>query len=877
MFAEWLRQLRTYLSGHNFDRELEEEIEFHRDMREQELLEQGLSPAEAKRQAGIAFGGVLAAREASRDSWGFAWLDSLGQDLRYGLRQLNRNRGFAATAILTIALGVGASAAIFTLVNAVLLRPLPYPEPDRIVVLNQDLHADYRLPRTPDLDLHHMKNEFHSFTDIGSRGRSGAHWRTPEGMQSVMALHVDSALLGLLGFQPALGRSFTTQDEQEGGNVVILTYATWLSRFGGDPAAIGSTMILSDEPFTIVGVAPPEFRVDWEFPFPAEIYTLVSRYAGYHTNNEGLNRWGYVARLRPGVSLEEARIEFETVYAAWLADQPSEWLRPAPEVRLLADEAFEYFRPKLWTLAGAGALVFLIVCANLAGLLLARGLARRKEIGLRASLGAARSRIARQLGVESALLALFGGAVGLLLCFWAFYGLQSALHFYLPRFEAATVDPQTLIFAAAAAVSCAALGGITPLLARSFSAPWHSLRSDSAGTNALHKGRRTADLLVVVQFALSLALVVGAGLLTRSFWNLIETDWGFDGDGLVAVSLQELPDVRGNVQALNNLADGFAAQVASVPGTSPVSLGSGPPVRGFVGARDVIIGDNREEPLPRIDLQPVAANYFEVMRIPILRGRPLLESDREGSPVVAVIDEAFANRNWPDVDPIGKSFAVGAGEGDFQSAEIVGVARHTFRNTLQQTVLPIAYVSYRQFPIHNPTAIFRVGQDPEALFPAIRRATAEFGADQPIRFWTVSEQMDYSYAEPRFYMALLSAFALLALALAAVGLYGVVAYSVRARTAEIGLRLAVGAAPAQILRLVLSRGIRLAAIGVVLGAALAWAGVRSIEGLLFGVGAADPLTIAAVCLLLFATSLLACWVPARRAASIEPVSALRQE
>jgi predicted permease len=876
MFAEWMRQLRTWLSRSRFEEELDEEMQFHRDMRQQELRETGLPPDEAKRQAIVSFGSTVNAREASNESWGLAWLDSLNQDLRYGLRQLNRNRGFAATAILTIALGVGASAAIFTLINAVLLRPLPYPEPDRVVVLNQDLHSDHRLQRTPDLDLHHMKDKFQSFSAIGSRGRSGANWQTSEGIQSLMALHVDPDLLDLLGFQPVLGRSFTAQDEQEGGNVVILTYATWLSRFGGDPAAIGSTMALSDGSFTIVGVAPPEFRVDWEFPSPAEIYTLVSRFSSYHTNNEGLNRWGYVARLRPGVSLEEARVEFGTAYAAWLANQPSEWLRPTPEVRLLSDEAFEYFGPKLWTLAGAGAFVFLIVCANLAGLLLARSVARRREIGVRASLGAARFRIARQLSVEAALLAFFGGAIGFVLCSWVFYGFKSILHFYLPRLEQASISPATLLFAAGASVLCAALGGMIPLLARSFSSPWNSLRSDASGTDARRKGRRTADVLVVVQFALSLALIVGAGLLTRSFWNLMQTDWGFDGDGLIAVMLQEPSEIRNDARALSALADELAERVASVSGVGDVSLSPGPPVRGFMNSQEIIVGEDMEDLRPKADLQPVAANYFELMRIPLLRGRPLLDSDDEGSPRVAVIDKTFAQRYWPDSDPLGQSFELRTEDG-FQPTVIVGVARRIFRNMLQNEAFPIAYLPYRQYRMHSPTVMLRSSQDLGVLIPAIRRATADLAQKQRIDVWTVAEQMDYSYAEPRFYMALLSAFALLALTLAAVGLYGVIAYSVRARTAEIGLRLAVGAAPGQVLRMVLRRGIRLAAIGLVLGAALAWAGVRSIEGMLFGVSAADPLTIAGVCLLLFATALLASWIPASRAASIEPVTALRSE
>lgn len=415
MFAEWMRQARAWLSSRRFDEDLDEEMQFHRDMREQELRGSGLSPQEAKRQANISFGRTLTIREESRESWGIAWLDSIGQDLRYGLRQLNRNRGFAVTAILTIALGVGASAAIFTLVNAVLLRPLPYPEPDRLFVLYEELHVNPRLA-TPDLDLHHIKNQLKSFSGIGAWARSSVNWRTAEEAILLQASAVDRDLLQVLGFQPALGRAFTLQEEREAANVIILSHATWVSRFGADSSVVGSTSIVDNEVATIVGVASPRFRIDWRTAVAPEAYTLISRNPAYRTNGQGHNSWRYIARLRPGVAPEQARAEWEGLQAAWVQDQPTDWLRQEPVFRPFVDETFEYYRPKLWTMAGAGSLVFLIVCTNLGGLLLARSVARRKEIGVRTSLGAARGRIARQLSVEVALLALLGGAAGLLLC-----------------------------------------------------------------------------------------------------------------------------------------------------------------------------------------------------------------------------------------------------------------------------------------------------------------------------------------------------------------------------------------------------------------------------------------------------------------------------
>jgi predicted permease len=813
-------------------------------------------------------------------------MQTLWQDLRYGSRMLLRQPGFTLIAVLALALGIGANTAIFSVVNAILLRPLNYSGSERLVMINHDY---------PKLDLKasvsavgytHYRDNAKSFENIAA----GTQWPTnltgtgdPERLAGMSVTH---SFFPMLGVTPAMGRAISPDDDQPGKNrVVILSDALWQRRFAGDRNIVGKTIMLDGENYNVIGVTAPGFQFGREFGQAVELWRPIAfppeLINPNNWRNEGLT---VIAKLKPGVPLSQAQSEMDTIaanirqtyFGAGDAADPKSWgllLRPLRE--LVVGE----IRPMLLVLVAAVGFVLLIACANVANLLLARAAMRGREMAVRAALGAGRLRVIRQLLTESMLLAVIGGALGV---GFAYGGVRLLLGFLgekIPRSQEIGVDAIVLLFTFGLSLATGVFFGLIPALQASKSDLHETLKE---GGRSVASRSAARNIFVVAEVAVSLVLLVGAGLMFKSFERLQQVNPGFRPQNLLTMQLS-LPGTkyREPVQ-IDNFFEQALGKIKSLPGVEGASVSTSVPMSGFGSSGSFRIEGRTTAPgemAPWGNRWGAGAEYFQTMGIPIIRGRYFDQRDVSESTPVAIIDETMQRKFWTNEDPIGKRITFQRdAQGNPLWREIVGVVGHVKQKGLEGESPVQYYIPTRQRPVQSVFLVARTGGDPVNFAPAVRSAIQSVDRELPVfRVTTMERLVAESMAQRQFAVILLGIFALVALVLASVGLYGVMSYSVAQRTNEIGVRMALGAQTMDVLGMVIRQGMKLALIGVVLGLLGAFALTRVIQTMLFNVSATDPLTYLSVPLLLGIISLLACLVPALRATRVSPNTALRYE
>jgi putative ABC transport system permease protein len=796
-------------------------------------------------------------------------MNSLLQDLRYGARMLLKKPGFTVVAVVTLALGIGANTAIFSVLHAVLLRPLPYPDADRIVRIDETEGRGGMGISPPNLLDFQQQN--HSFDHIAAY--SGGSFILTGGQEPlrVQSAQVSHNLFSLLRVKPLLGRAFSAAEEKPGQNLVaIIGYGLWKRRFGGDPSLVERQIVLDDKGYLVAGIMPPDF----EFPVQSdrvEVWVPLSFPADV-SNLRGAHYLDVVGRLKPNISPAQAHMDLETI-ARRIAEQFPKFVPGKMLVIPLKQDLVGKVQPYLLMLAGAVLLVLLIATANVASLLLARAAARQKEIAVRMALGASRSRLMRQFLTESLVLSLLGGVGGILLAMWGTEILTAIGPDDVPRLEAARVGTPVLLFALLTSVVTSVLFGLAPAWQAS-TQDLHSTLKEGGGRRASPPQQLVRKMLVVAEVTLALVLLCGAGLLIKTMWRLHSVHPGF-GPEKVVVAEVILPKTRypeGTHQSafFRQLIERIKTlpEVESAGGTTNLPLS---------GTNMVFLASVEGQPDSSFpaSFRSISPDYFQTMRIPLLQGRWFDERDAASGASVVVINETMARRSWPGEDPLGKRTKHGFKD---TVSTVVGVVGDVKYAGLDQQTKPELYAPFSQRPWGFMRIVARAKSDPASLAAAIRSQVRAIDKDQPVdKVTTMEAVVSASIAPRRFYMELLGIFAALALALATVGIYGIVSYSVAQRTQEIGIRVALGARGRDVLGLVLAEGLKLALLGVMLGLAGAFAATRVLTNLLFEVKPADPITFVAFSLLLAIVALLASYIPARRATKVDPMVALRCE
>jgi predicted permease len=870
--------------------EIEEELASHVQHRVDDLERSGLPRAEAQRRARIEFGGYQRFREECREAMGGHLLETVVQDVLVGLRMLRKSPGFTAVAVLTLALGIGGNTAIFSIVNDVLLNPLPFPQPDQLVALHES-KPHFEQGSISYSNFLDWQKDNRVFSGMAVARRYAFNLTGRGDAERVHAEFVTGDFFPLLGIQPVLGRTFTPAEEQAGaGPVALISEGLWRRKFDAARDVLGRTVTLDGRNYTIVGVVPATFHLRLPFFHEEDVYAPIRQWSNpiLMKRGAGLGIHG-IARLKPGVTLEQARANMDNVTRNLAAAFPDADGGISASVVPLKEQMVGDVRRTLLVLLAAVGFVLLIACVNVASLSLARSAGRSREFAVRTALGASRRRVVRQLLTESVLLGVAAGAAGLLPMVWGTRAAIRLLPSALPRAEEIGIDFRVLAFTTAISLLTGILFGLAPALKTSQADPHTTLKEGGRGVSGWHHG--ALGTFVVVEMALALVLLIGAGLMLRSLVRLWDVDPGFNPHNVLTFGLSLPPSMTGaspdRIRAAFREVDD---KLASTPGVKAVSQTWGA----------VPISDDDEQlfwiqgqskPATEDDMNwavdyIVEPDYLKVMETPLKRGRFLTPQDNERSPLVAVIDEVFARKYFPGENPIGKRITL---NNSGKTVEIVGVAAHVKQwgldlddtNSLRaQIYLPCMQMP-DDFVAMTPSGsgvMVRYQGSLSAAFDSIRRSSQQMSSQQAIYDdQTMESIISDSMAARRFAMILLGAFAALALGLASVGIYGVVAYVVGQRTQEIGIRMALGARQQDVLRLVLWQGTRLALLGVAIGLAVALTLSHLITGLLYGVSATDPATFAGLATVLIAIAVAACWIPARRAMRVDPVVALRYE
>jgi putative ABC transport system permease protein len=799
-------------------------------------------------------------------------MDTLLQDLRYGVRRLFADPAFTLIAVACLALGIGANTTVLTAVNTLLLRPLPYGDPDRLMSLytvapsgRADSHESLSYPDYRDWGtLDGALSATAAFTN-GTVNLGGI-----DEPQRLQAAYVTASLFPLLGVRTVLGRGFLAEEERA-GKVVVLSWDLWQSRFGGDRAALGAKVTIDGEPYTVVGVMQPGIR----FPETARLWLPLA--PGEAAESRGWRTYQGLGRLAPGVTVEQAASR-AAAKARELAERyPDADARRGGGVQPYREMFSRQVRPMMLIMLGAVSFVLLIACANVANLLLARGTTRRREIAVRLAVGAGRGRVVRQLLTESLLIALLGGVLGALLGTWGIDALTRSLPADLPFWMVFDVDGKVLLMTLAVSVVSALAFGLVPALRASDLDLVSELKDGGRGTTGVRAGRLQAAL-VVTQLALSVVLLVGATLMIRSFMRLHTVDPGFRAEGVLTLQTSlRGPRYPGDSTVARSY-ERLLERIGTLPGVAGAAAVSSLPVADCCGS-STFYPEGKDYPAgsaPEALSAAATPGYFATLRIPLLRGREFGAADRPGAPPVAIVNRVLAERAWPGEDPIGKRFRFGPNDSTWLT--VVGVAREVKYHKLNDEDLPQLYLAHAQSPWRTLSIVVRTAGDPASLTPAVRQAVRSIDPDLPLtRVQTMREVVRLRMFESRIYGGMFAVFALVALLLASVGLYGVMSYTVAQRTHEMGVRIALGALPGDVIRLMVARGARLTAVGLAIGVPAAFGLARVLRGALYGVSASDPATFAAIVALLSTVALLASYLPARRAARVEPMVALRSE
>ena len=884
----FIAMLRNLLHRERADRDLDAELRAHLDLLTEEKLHDGLSPADARRAARLELGGIEQVKEEVRGIRPGAWLDSFWQDLRFAARQVRRNPGFAALAILTLALGIGANTAIFSLVNAVLLRPLPYSHAERLYLIREVIPQWARFAPTvaanlPDFQI--WRQQVHSFEDVALAESTSAILGTAGAPVRIQGVRSSANLFDFLGVRPVQGRGFLPGEDNPGlGRVVVLSDALWRTRFHADPSLLGRSIILDGIPHLVVGILPPSFQLNAGLDGLSSVeshqdfFLPLDGPKSYERDLIGEFDFSAIARLKPGVTPAAALAELDSVQAQ-IAQQAHAGLdlkaRLLPLDAVVAGPA----RRGLIFLFAAVAAVLLIVCANLAGLLLARVPSRLREAAVRRALGASRLRLIRQLLAESVLLSLCGGVLG---AFLASLGLQWMVHLTvlnLPRLGEVRIDGRVLLFALLLTAVTGTLSGVLPAWRITRAQPFDALKSAGAATTHGLRIRRARQTLVGFEVGLATLLLILAGLFTASLARLLQVDAGFAVENVLAADV-DLPEQQFNSPAtrlefFNRALDAIRA----LPGVREAGWITMMPLSGQGSVTGIGLpgGRNTPEQNPDANYRPVSPGYFSAMGVPLLQGRGFTEADR-GRKVV-LISKSVADRFWPGKSPIGET-CVTQWAGDVE-AEVIGVVGDVRTVRLEDSPLLMVYVPDWFNAISTPSSasiIVRTSLDPAALASAVRASIQRVDPGVPIvALRPMSEVVSESVAPRRFQLSLTLAFAISSLFLASLGIFGVVAYSVEQRRQELGIRMALGAQLPGLRRMVLQQGMTPVFGGFASGIIGAVLLGRLLESLLFQVSVFDPATIGIVGTVVAVVAFAACYFPARRVARVDPIVALRYE
>jgi putative ABC transport system permease protein len=904
MSPDWKQLVRVQLAPLRLqpERELEivEELALHLEAAYETALAKGLSEeaAQAQALAQITDWPLLeselarAEAPAHRLNWALAaepWveqkggmrMESLWQDLRYGARMLGKNPGFTLVAVLTLALGIGANTAIFSVVNALLLRPLPYHEPDRLVLLSEKSLTGQGGPRwiLSYPNFTDWRERAQSFEGMASFRQTSFNLTGLDRPQLAWGRTVNWNFFRLLGVRPQLGRLFAKEDDQYGvARTVVISNGMWRERFGGDAGVIGRKLLLDGEPYEVIGVLPPGF----EYFRSDDVYVPIGLFLRPNMPlvDRGSQMGLYaVARLKPGFTVAQASNEMAGIAAQLSSEYPNVNSGRSAQAEPLQDVMSESVRQSLWVLLSAVGLILLIACVNVANLLLVRAAERQKELALRLALGAGRGRVIRQLLSESLLIALLGGAFGVLTGRWMLDGLLARAPENIPQLSRVSLNLTVLLFTFAVSVLTSLLCGLLPALHASQTDLQTALKE--GGRSTAGAGREvTRKTLLVVEVSLALVLLVAAGLLVRSMVRLLRVDPGFNPDRLLTLKAVVPPPAYDD-ERRRVFFDECLRRVSALPGVQSAAITFSLPIDGSNWNSVFIAADKPIPPhpeLPNSALTPVSATYFETLSIRLLKGRAFTAADRADSATVVMINETLARRIWPGEDPIGKRLKQGRPESQTPWREVVGVVADVKLNGVERETPMQTYLPLAQSPRPFFALVVRTAGDPLQLAATVERTMHSIDKDLPVfGIRSMDQLLGNSMAQRRLTLTLLVSFAVLALLLAAVGIYGVISYSVRQRTHELGIRMALGATARDVLKLILSQGMKLALLGVGIGLLAAFALTRLMEKLLFKVDATDPLTFVVIAVGLLLVALLACLVPARRATQVDPLIALRHE
>jgi predicted permease len=798
-------------------------------------------------------------------------------DLHYAARMQLKNPGLTIVAVITLALGIGANTAIFSVVNTVLLRPLPYKDPERLVMVWEDATKQGYPRDTPTaanfIDWRDQNQVFEGMAATVDESFNLTGTGEPERLEG---RRVSASFFPLLGVEPQIGRVFSAAEDQPGSqHVVVLSYALWQRRFGGDPSIVGKSLTLNDETYVVVGIMPRRFQS----PTSDDQAWVPIAFTAEDAANRNRHYLQVIARLKPGVTLTQAQTEMTTIATRLQQQYPQSNTDLGAAVTSLHEHLVGDIKPALLILLGAVALVLLIACSNVANLLLARAAVRQKEIAVRVALGARRTRLIRQFLTESILLSTLGGVIGLAIAFTGLILLRSFIPETISQAREISIDLKVLGFTLLVSVATGVIFGLAPAIQAARFNQIETLKEGGRDAATGSSGKRLRSLLVMAEVAISLVLLIGAGLLINSFLRLRNVDPGFRADNLLTMKIV-LPESK--YERRIAIYTDVLQRVESLAGVRSAAVTTNLPLYRQGNSISVQI-EGRPDPPPGqepiVVTRIVSPRYFDTMTIPLLTGRELTDQDTATSPRVAVISETMARRFWPNEDAVGKRFALGRIRTDQDWFNVVGVVKDVRQFELTATPKPQMYLTYRQIGFFDSQdLVVKTDVDPASMAATVRNAVWEIDKDQPVsNIRTMEEILSVSIARQRFSMLLLAIFAGVALVLAAVGIYGVMSYSVAQRTHEIGIRMALGAQTGAVLKLAVGYGMKLVAAGIVIGLIAAFALTRLMATLLFGVTATDPTTFALISLLLVAVAAIASYVPARRATKVDPIIALRYE
>jgi putative ABC transport system permease protein len=875
-------RIRNFATRSRSDERLREELGQHVALQTEENVRLGMSPEEARRRALLKLGAVEAVRERYYEEKSLPLLECLQQDCRFALRQLRKSPGFTAVAVLTLALGIGANTAVFSVVYSALLQPLPYRDAWRLMVLKETT------PRVGVVSVSYpnfldWRAQNHTFSEMAVLEEVGFNLSGVTEPESVSGLAVSPNFLAMMGIRPVIGRDFEAAEEKTGtAPVAILSYSLWQRRFAGDPGVLGRTIVLDGRGLTVVGVLPSNFLApsNTDVLIPIGVWITNNSQEAHERGDRG--DMTVIGRLAPGITGKQATSEMEGIAARLAQEYPTTNDRCGVALQPIRDAFVGQTRPALLVLFGAVIFVLLIACANVANLFLVRGTGRTKEMALRLALGASTSRIFAQMLTESLVLSLLGGLLGVGVAFAGVRGIGQLIPAGLLPGGAVALNIPVLLFAAAIVLLAAFVFGVTPALHSSRTDVQSELKEGSRTSSAGTAHSRVRDALAVSEAALALVLLVGAGLMMKSLYRLLQVDPGFRPNQVLTMTLSLRPDQYPKGAAVRNFWEPLLQRVRELPGVESAAVATNTPMTDSHSRNDITIegmAQPRPGNYPHPDVHIVSPGYVPTLGITLLRGRSFTEADKEDAPLVAMVNQRLATQFFPNQDPIGKRLMFGHPNTDAPKwLTIVGVVADTKMYGLANLSRLEVYETFRQNPSRQMDLLVKSRVDPAALTSVVRAAVYSVDKDQSIAsVATMKQLVNNSIATRRITLVLLGLFSALALILGAIGIYGVIGYSVAQRTREIGVRMALGAPRAGVFRMVIGEGMKLAGTGIAIGILVALGLARLMSSLLYQVSTADFETFTAVAVLLLLVALAASYIPARRATSVEPIVALRYE